>query len=87
MKVHGTHMRCAGRSQTTRLYDGSRRDPGGPKQGSTDLARRGIERSKLGGWSRIPKDYFYQQSINNTRKRTISSITQEVCGCIHMDIQ
>ena len=49
MKVHGTHMRCAGRSQTTRLYDGSRRDPGGPRQRSTDLAQRGIERSKLGG--------------------------------------
>ena len=45
MKVRGTQMHYAGRSRTTRLYDGSRRDLGGSRERSTDLARRGARRS------------------------------------------
>ena len=35
MKVRGTQMHYAGRSRTTRLYDGSRKDLGGSRQRST----------------------------------------------------
>ena len=38
MKVHGTQMRCARKSQTARLHDGSSRNLEGPIQGSANLA-------------------------------------------------
>ena len=69
MKVCETRVHCAGRSQTTRLHDGLRRNLGGPRQGSTNPAWRGIGRSKLGDWYGIPKACFYQRSVNSIRKK------------------
>ena len=74
MKVHGTQMRCVGRSWTTRLHDGSGRNPEGPKQGSTDLTRRGIGRSKFGGWSRIPKAFFIGSQLIAQEKEQLVAL-------------
>ena len=42
-------MHHVGGSKTTRLYDGSRRNPRGPSQGSINPTRGGIGGDKLEG--------------------------------------